>query len=327
MTTEERAITVRDPQAWAIMSVEQATAAWDHYQKLCASILTDDDHAMIQGKRVKRKSAWRKLGRFYSLSEEDVVEDIHRGEDGRIIWARYKVRMTAPNGQAEWGSHGAHFLEKCCPVREGKDCDNTRRDHRHCVRSCDGYVHWGHDGDIAALAHTRAKNRAIADLIGCGETSAEEMDGQRRSSEHADSDPPPYLCKDHGATHMRVGNDKAWYCATKVPGQGGKEFWCRGHIAAKEAWEKQPPATRVTVEQTPAETSAASGGPEVDWLAHINAAMSEDALRTIWGELIKAVPVGMGRTRLASAMSERKALIDRELGLAPAEHQPEEVGA
>jgi len=45
-----------------------------------------------------------------------------------------------------------------------------------------------------ATATTRAKNRAISDLIGAGEVSAEEMDGQRPRDEENDSSkaaPPP----------------------------------------------------------------------------------------------------------------------------------------
>jgi len=39
---------------------------------------------------------------------------------------------------------------------------------------------WAHEEhDVYALAHTRAKNRAIADLIGGGEVSAEEIESEQ----------------------------------------------------------------------------------------------------------------------------------------------------
>ena len=43
----------------------------------------------------------------------------------------------------------------------------------NCSRGERGFAHPNHD--IPATAHTRATNRAIADLIGAGEVTAEEM--------------------------------------------------------------------------------------------------------------------------------------------------------
>jgi hypothetical protein len=42
------------------------------------------------------------------------------------------------------------------------------------VDQCNGRLHFSHPGDVSATAFTRAKNRAISDLIGAGEISAEE---------------------------------------------------------------------------------------------------------------------------------------------------------
>lgn len=65
---------------------------------------------------------------------------------------------------------------------------------------------------------------------------------------------------------------------------------------------------------------------EVDWLAHINAAMSADEVRAVYREASQGVPVGPQRQALIAAATARKALIDRELGITPQE-QPEDAGA
>ena len=84
------------------------------------------------------------------------------------------------------------------------------------------------------------------------------------------------------------------------------------------------PAQRTTV--APAQATAPTEAPEpVDWAGHINAAMTASDLGTIYREACKSVPAGQERTRLSAAMMERKALIDRELGIA--EPAPEEVPA
>ena len=108
-----------------------------------------------QKKRFPKKSAWRKIGRAFSLSTEIVPGSrrIERAPDGSPLSAECVVRVTAPNGQTGDGDGYCSLSEFKGRRREDPKLENTMR----------------------ATATTRAKNRAIADLVGMGEVSAEEI--------------------------------------------------------------------------------------------------------------------------------------------------------
>jgi hypothetical protein len=129
------------------VDVEQAIVEWKAYQDLTTRLLDKTDYQPIGPKSFKKKSAWRKYAKAFNLSCEIIDKIVERGEDGKIQYADFVVRATAPSGRyAEaWAS-----------------CSRSERA-------------FSHDQDIAATAQTRAENRAISDLIGAGEVSAEEM--------------------------------------------------------------------------------------------------------------------------------------------------------
>jgi len=163
--TEETATYAVVPVDNAILpvDVEQAIVEWRAYQDLTERLLDRTDYQNIGPKRFKKKSAWRKYAKAFNLSCEIIDKIVERGEDGKIQYADFVVRATAPSGRyAEaWAS-----------------CSRTERT-------------FSHDQDIAATAQTRAENRAISDLIGAGEVSAEEMtkpsgaSGAQGSAPHA----------------------------------------------------------------------------------------------------------------------------------------------
>ena len=95
-----------------------------------------------------KKSAWRKLARFYNVSSEIVEKERVDREEGSWVW-HYTVKAVAPNGQSQMG------IGNC----DSKEVNNDRR----------------REHDTESTAHTRAKNRAISDLIGFGQVSAEEV--------------------------------------------------------------------------------------------------------------------------------------------------------
>jgi len=86
-----------------------------------------------------KKSAWRKLAKFYGVSTEILEKECE--EDG--TWS-YTVRA--------WQGSVTTTAEGSCSPKPGSS--------KH---------------DIRATAHTRAKSRAISDLIGFGQVSAEEI--------------------------------------------------------------------------------------------------------------------------------------------------------
>jgi hypothetical protein len=101
----------------------------------------------IRGKMFRKKMYWRAIATAFNLSLELVKED--RTEDGEDWGWLVTYRATAPNGRHADGDGSCFASEK-----------SSGQDSVHNVR---------------AHAHTRAKNRAVADLVGFGEVSAEEM--------------------------------------------------------------------------------------------------------------------------------------------------------
>lgn len=128
------------------------------YHELCKALLDRNDFQVVGDREFKKKSAWRKLATAFNVSTEILEEDETFDEDGRIIRAKFKVRASAPNGRFMDGIGLCSIDEK-------------------------GLVKTEHV--IIATAHTRAVNRACADLFGLGEVSAEEVQDSRTGSEPA----------------------------------------------------------------------------------------------------------------------------------------------
>lgn len=150
--------------------------AFKQYQAVCERILTADDYQEYEGKPRKKKSAWRKLATAFNVSTEVVEKEIQRDQSGNVVSAFFTVNARAGN-RCTNGSGYCEITERCCPTRQGQKCHKAAwKGHYCCPNGCDGRKHWSHaNHDVIATAETRAKNRAIADLIGCGEVSAEEL--------------------------------------------------------------------------------------------------------------------------------------------------------
>jgi len=156
-----------------IVDVEGAAAFMKNYQELVKALLDKDtDYQKIGNKNAKKKSAWRKLATAFKISDDIVTEQLIFDEnDGQIVSARYKVRATLPNGRSTIGVGVCSIFDKIRYKATGKyEADKETPSHFELRGR---FSHAEHD--IPSTAHTRAKNRAIADLIGAGEVSAEEL--------------------------------------------------------------------------------------------------------------------------------------------------------
>jgi hypothetical protein len=129
------------------ISAVQAKQAWNEYLNMRKVILEPSDFQKIQGKDFIKKSGWRKFATFYNLTDK-IVEETRIPDNGGFIW-KIKVICTAPNGRQTEG------VAMCA----SKEKTGARIEH-----------------DVYSTAHTRAKNRAISDMIAAGEVSAEEME-------------------------------------------------------------------------------------------------------------------------------------------------------
>lgn len=145
------------------------------YQTLCESLLVADDYQQIGEKRFRKKSAWRKLAAAFGVSDRIVEREYERNDAGQIIRAEFVVEAVAPNGRSAQGYGACDLYEKCCAKAT---CKKNWQSHKHCDQDegHDPRTHFAHDQhDIPSTAQTRAKNRALSDLFGMGEVSAEEV--------------------------------------------------------------------------------------------------------------------------------------------------------
>src|SRR5487761_1808015 len=157
VNAEERTQVVRP-----LIDAERALRDFEEFQKLKAKLLSQQDYQSIQGKNFIKKSGWRKLALVFNISDLIVDEKKDTREDGSFIWS-FKVRASAPNGR---------YTESVA------SCDSKERRFSHV------------EHDVRATAHTRAKSRAISDLIGAGEVSAEELEDEDRPTSQTKTDEP-----------------------------------------------------------------------------------------------------------------------------------------
>jgi len=146
---EEKAIAPA-PIVIPALEPDEVVRQFGKIQDLKRRLLDRTDIMTIGDKPYVLKSGWRKLAFAFNLMDEIVHEEREEREKGTVyrIW----VRVTAPNGRSVVAVGSASSWER-------------------------KFAHEEHDP--YALAHTRAKNRAISDILGLGEVSAEEMAGAR----------------------------------------------------------------------------------------------------------------------------------------------------
>jgi len=170
MENEERGLVLAEVVSLPI-PVEKAVEQWEQYQELCERLLNETDYQQIGKKRFRKKSGWRKLARAFNITDSVLEKDALRDTDGRVVEASFSVRATAPNGRTADGWGACSLWER---AHEEDKVDGYGK--VTCPGPCNGRKHFSNpDHDIPATAHTRAKNRAIADLIGAGEVSADEV--------------------------------------------------------------------------------------------------------------------------------------------------------
>ncbi len=144
------------------VDIDAAEKYFRDYQELSRRILdssdvmkkkyTDKKTGEIKEIEVKIKSAWRKLAWCYRVSTEIIEERKETITDENFnegFVYHFKVKAASPNGREMPGIGSCSSLEKGIPKTE------------HNARG---------------IAHTRATNRAISDLLGLGELSGEELD-------------------------------------------------------------------------------------------------------------------------------------------------------
>ncbi|MBQ9024797.1 MAG: hypothetical protein IJ104_00810 [Methanobrevibacter sp.] len=158
-----------------IVDVSAAKEFMDNYQELVEILLDESDYQQIGDKNAKKKSAWRKLATAFNISDKIVHEEETRDETGQIVTSKFYVQATLPNGRTATAVGVCSIYDK---IRyHGDKRDKTQPANFELRGRFSNAEH-----DVPSTAHTRAKSRAIADLIGAGEVSAEEMTGEKKSA-------------------------------------------------------------------------------------------------------------------------------------------------
>lgn len=129
------------------LSTEQALQHFRHFQEIKEQVLSAIDKVPVKGKPYICKSGWRKIKTMFNLTEH--ILESRRDDFGGEILYTYRVRVSAPNGAYADAEMSCSSKE---PFGRGKP-----------------------ESAVMAMAQTRAFNRAISDLVGGGEVSAEEM--------------------------------------------------------------------------------------------------------------------------------------------------------
>ena len=150
-----------------LVDVDSAEAFMQNYLDLVDRLLDDTDYQQIGDKKAKKKSAWRKLATAFNISDEIVNEETVVDENNQIISSKFYVKATLPNGRSAMGVGKCSIFDKI----NKKD---TEQPSNFVLRQRFSNA----EHDVPSTAHTRAKSRAIADLIGAGEVSAEELSAE-----------------------------------------------------------------------------------------------------------------------------------------------------
>lgn len=135
------------------LDVREQLGAMDAYQQGLHSILdTSDWQDAGRGEKFVKKSGWRKIAAWFSLSIELVRDNVDRADDGSVLRAAVWARAIAPNGRYA-------DADGYCDVSESRFARNKAK----------------LENDLRGTATTRAVNRAISNLVGMGAVSHEEM--------------------------------------------------------------------------------------------------------------------------------------------------------
>jgi len=140
-----------------VASIEEVAAVFEAFQQAKTSLLKKGDVQPIKKGTFIKKSGWRKIAVFFGISCSKLAEGYAPGTGNRVWQVTY--RAMARNGTYQDATGYCSWDEAACVGRASKGAEGVAKN----------------EHDVRSTAETRAKNRAISDLVGGGEVSAEEM--------------------------------------------------------------------------------------------------------------------------------------------------------
>ena len=205
---EQTALALVDPAALPVptFSGPQMAQALVAYRELQSAL----DRAMpdqimgIEGKEFRKKGYWRAVRVAFTLNVEAVDErrevfGVFADGQENFGWL-VTYRATAPNGRTVTGDGACTAVEKAprfkCPHPHPSWKGKTEHWPHEACPDFDPEFRWralpaqASEHNIRSHAHTRAFNRAVSNLVGFGEVSAEEV--ERDEAEPPPGDAPPH---------------------------------------------------------------------------------------------------------------------------------------
>lgn len=174
---------------------EQMVTALKSYQDLQKALdrAMPDQIQEIEGREFRKKGYWRAIALAFNLTVEPIDERREvsgQFNDGRdnFGWV-VTYRALHPRGRMAVGDGSCFAIEKArrfkCPHPDPQQPDNKKRTEHFPRNTCpqfDPNFSWralpaeATEHNVRSHAHTRAFNRAVSNLVGFGEVSAEEID-------------------------------------------------------------------------------------------------------------------------------------------------------
>lgn len=164
--------------------LDEVAGLYEKFEEIKEKIIDSNDLVTISGEPHVTKSGWRKIATAFNVSTEMVESEKEVEMD--VIHYTATVRAEAPNGKTVTGtgmasSNESNFMEFVADPNKKSEDEVEKARSKDDVMLVDGNLRRLKDPravnhhNLLALAETRAKNRAISDLVGGGEVSAEEM--------------------------------------------------------------------------------------------------------------------------------------------------------
>jgi hypothetical protein len=169
----------------APLDIDKLAEAFKKFEDFKRRLLAETDSVNIQGKQFIKKSGWRKWALACGVSDKIV-----------------SIERVPPTGRdPEFGFY-YRIITDAFHQSTGRSASGV------AVASSTEKSKWAHEEhDVFSLAATRSKNRAIADLVGGGEVSAEEIEADPTPVQQSQ---PKRLAQSSPALAKQTSTQQSW---------------------------------------------------------------------------------------------------------------------
>lgn len=201
MTQEETALVASEGQvldtpmpAFRGPAMAEALAAYRELQQALDRAMPDQIME-LEGKMFRKKGYWRAVAVAFNLTVEEIDErreEAGQFQDGRANFGYIVTyRASTKGGRNEVGDGACFAVEKArrfkCPHPHPSWKGKTLHFPHHTCPDFDPSFQWktlpgeATEHNVRSHAHTRAFNRAVSNLVGFGEVSADELTDDDRT--------------------------------------------------------------------------------------------------------------------------------------------------